>query len=58
VKCAVEMQNRLASGGSPLTLRVGLNLGDVIVGQDGDLRRGDQYCCPAGDDRRSTRGYI
>jgi hypothetical protein len=58
VKCAVEMQNRLASGGSPLTLRVGLNLGDVIVGQDGDLRRGDQYCCPAGGDRRSTHGYI
>jgi adenylate cyclase len=37
VKCAVEIQNHLASGGSPLRLRVGLNLGDVIVGQDGEL---------------------
>src|SRR5215831_3802921 len=37
VRCAVEMQDHLASGGSPLRLRVGLNLGDVIVGQDGDL---------------------
>ena len=35
--CAVEIQDHLASGGSPLRLRVGLNLGDVIVGQDGDL---------------------
>src|SRR5207237_10465037 len=26
-----------ASGNSPLRLRVGLNLGDIIVGQDGDL---------------------
>ena len=25
------------SGSSPLRLRIGLNLGDVIVGQDGDL---------------------
>jgi tetratricopeptide (TPR) repeat protein len=37
VRCAVELQDHLASGGSPLRLRVGLNLGDVIVGQDGDL---------------------
>jgi adenylate cyclase len=37
IKCAVEIQDRLASGSSPLRLRVGLNLGDVIVGQDGDL---------------------
>src|SRR5262249_53360508 len=37
VRCAVEMQNHPASGGSPLRLRVGLNLGDVIVGQDGEL---------------------
>ena len=36
-RCAVEMQDRLASGGSSLRLRVGLNLGDVIVGQDGQL---------------------
>src|SRR5499427_8260592 len=33
VRCAVEMQDQLASGGSPLTLRVGLNLGDVIIGR-------------------------
>jgi class 3 adenylate cyclase len=36
-RCAVEIQDHLASGSGPLTLRVGLNLGDVIVGQDGDL---------------------
>ena len=37
VRCAVEIQDQIASGSSPLRLRVGLNLGDVIVGQDGDL---------------------
>jgi adenylate cyclase len=37
MRCAVEIQNHLASTDSPLKLRVGLNLGDVIVGQDGDL---------------------
>jgi adenylate cyclase len=37
VRCAVEIQDHLASGGSPLSLRVGLNLGDVIVGKDGEL---------------------
>jgi hypothetical protein len=37
VTCAVEIQDHLASGSSPLRLRVGLNLGDVIVGQDGEL---------------------
>jgi adenylate cyclase len=37
MRCAVEIQDSLALGGSPLMLRVGLNLGDVIVGQDGDL---------------------
>jgi adenylate cyclase len=31
------MQDHLATGGSPLRLRIGLNLGDVIVGQDGEL---------------------
>jgi adenylate cyclase len=36
-KCAVEIQDHLASGASSLRLRVGLNLGDVIVGQDGQL---------------------
>jgi adenylate cyclase len=37
VRCAVEMKDYLASGGGPLRLRIGLNLGDVIVGQDGEL---------------------
>ncbi len=37
VRCAVEIQDHLASRGGPLRLRIGLNLGDVIVGQDGDL---------------------
>ena len=37
MRCAVEIQDHLASGGSPLRLRVGLNLGDVIVGQDREL---------------------
>src|SRR5712672_4608060 len=37
MRCAVEIQDHLAAGGSPLRLGVGLNLGDVIVGQDGDL---------------------
>ena len=37
VRCAVEIQDHLASSSSPLKLRVGLNLGDVIIGQDGDL---------------------
>jgi adenylate cyclase len=37
MRCAIEMQDHLGSGGSPLRLRIGLNLGDVIVGHDGDL---------------------
>jgi adenylate cyclase len=37
VRCAVEMQDHLASGDSLLRFRIGLNLGDVIVGQDGEL---------------------
>jgi len=37
VRCAVEIQDHLASGSGPFRLRVGLNLGDVIVGQDGEL---------------------
>jgi adenylate cyclase len=37
MRCAVEIQDHLASGGTPLRLRVGLNLGNVIVGQDGDI---------------------
>jgi transposase len=42
-----EIQDHLASGGGPLRLRVGLNLGDVIVGQDGN-----RYDVAAG--RRAT----
>ena len=37
VRCAIEMQDHLAEGSGPFKLRIGLNLGDVIVGQDGDL---------------------
>jgi adenylate cyclase len=37
MRCAVEIQDHLASSSSPLRLRIGLNLGDVIVGQDGEL---------------------
>src|SRR5262245_37501480 len=37
VRCAVEIQDQLASGSSPFRLRVGLNFGDVIVGQVGEL---------------------
>jgi adenylate cyclase len=35
VRCALSIQNRLVDG--PLQLRVGINLGDVIVEQDGDV---------------------
>jgi adenylate cyclase len=37
MRCAVEIQDHVGSGNSLLRLRVGLNLGDVIVGQDGEL---------------------
>ncbi|WP_420970189.1 adenylate/guanylate cyclase domain-containing protein [Bradyrhizobium sp. B120] len=37
VRCATEMQDHLAEGSGPFKLRIGLNLGDVIVGPDGDL---------------------
>jgi len=37
VRCAVEIQESIASGRSPLKLRIGVNLGEVIVGADGDL---------------------
>lgn len=37
VRCAVEIQESIASGGSFLKLRIGVNLGEVIVGADGDL---------------------
>src|SRR5215813_1102939 len=37
VRCAVEIQESIASGQSSLLLRIGVNLGEVIVGADGDL---------------------
>ena len=37
VRCAVEIQDHLARRSGPFKLRIGVNLGDVIVGQDGDL---------------------
>ncbi|WP_271554531.1 adenylate/guanylate cyclase domain-containing protein [Bradyrhizobium sp. CCBAU 45394] len=37
VQCAVEIQEGIASGRSSLNLRIGINLGEVIVGADGDL---------------------
>ncbi|NOJ45743.1 adenylate/guanylate cyclase domain-containing protein [Bradyrhizobium archetypum] len=37
VRCAVEIQEGIASGRSPLKLRIGVNLGEVIVAVDGDL---------------------
>jgi adenylate cyclase len=37
VRCAVDIQESIASGRSSLTLRIGVNLGEVIVGADGDL---------------------
>lgn len=36
-RCAIELQEHLASASGPFKLRIGLNLGDVIVGPDGDL---------------------
>jgi adenylate cyclase len=37
VRCAVEIQESIASGRISLKLRIGVNLGEVIVGADGDL---------------------
>jgi adenylate cyclase len=37
VRCSVELQESIASGRSSLKLRIGVNLGEVIVGADGDL---------------------
>jgi adenylate cyclase len=37
MRCAVEIQDHLAASSSPLRLRFGVNLGEVIVGADGDL---------------------
>jgi adenylate cyclase len=37
VRCAVEIQESIASGRSALKLRIGVNLGEVIVAADGDL---------------------
>ncbi|MFG3596503.1 tetratricopeptide repeat protein [Bradyrhizobium sp. RDI18] len=37
VRCAVEIQESIASGRISLKLRIGVNLGEVIVAADGDL---------------------
>ena len=37
VRCAVEIQESIASSRSSLKLRIGINLGEVIVAADGDL---------------------
>jgi adenylate cyclase len=37
VRCAVEIQESIASGRSSFKLRIGVNLGEVIVGADGDV---------------------
>jgi len=37
VRCAVDIQESIASGRSSLNLRIAVNLGEVIVGADGDL---------------------
>src|SRR5246127_2032290 len=37
VRCAMEIQESIALGRSSLKLRIGVNLGEVIVGADGDL---------------------
>ena len=37
VGCAVEIQDGLASGNYGFKLRIGINLGDVIVGTEGEL---------------------
>src|SRR5689334_24379805 len=37
VRCAVDIQESIASGPSPLNLRIGVNLGEDIDGADGDL---------------------
>jgi adenylate cyclase len=37
VRCAVEIQESITSGRSSFKLRIGVNLGEVIVGADGDL---------------------
>ncbi|OAF05959.1 adenylate cyclase [Bradyrhizobium neotropicale] len=37
VRCAVEMQDGLGSDSDGFKLRIGINLGDVIVGTGGDL---------------------
>jgi adenylate cyclase len=54
VRCALEIQNALAS--SPLQLRIGINLGDVLIEQDGDIygdgvnvaARLEAHCDPGG----------
>src|SRR5215831_20206577 len=37
VKCALQIQDQLACHQSALQLRIGINLGDVIVDEQGDV---------------------
>ena len=52
VRCALEVQEATkANGSSDLLLRMGVNLGDIIVEPDGDIYRGRGECgCPSGAD--------
>ena len=55
VRCAVEIQESIASGRSSLKLRIGVNLGEVIVGADGDLFGDGINIAVRLGDRRSGR---
>ncbi|MGH6715546.1 MAG: adenylate/guanylate cyclase domain-containing protein, partial [Bradyrhizobium sp.] len=37
VRCAIEIQDQLASAAGPIRLRIGINLGDVIIDDQGDV---------------------
>lgn len=37
VRCALEIQRRISERYRPLCLRIGLNLGDIIIDDDGDV---------------------
>jgi len=37
VRCAMEIQDQLAFESGPMRLRIGINLGDVIVDEEGDV---------------------
>lgn len=37
VRCGLDIQGKLAAGAGPIKLRIGINLGDVIVDEQGDV---------------------